>query len=120
MPPNLPLDTAGVVWITDFGVAKADDGLTQTCDILDTIRYTPPLRFRGEADVRAPGRILRGFWALRTAATEPALAAGKRAADCERALRYAEEALRARPDDPETHCALGTLLFRLGRDEARA
>jgi WD40 repeat protein/serine/threonine protein kinase len=53
-PSNLLLDTEGVVWITDFGLAKAsDDRLTQTGDILGTIRYMAPERFRGEGDGRA-------------------------------------------------------------------
>ncbi len=53
-PSNLLLDTAGVVWITDFGLAKAEqDGLTATGDILGTIRYMAPERFRGEGDARA-------------------------------------------------------------------
>ena len=53
-PSNLLLDTAGVVWIADFGLAKADDdGLTATGDILGTIRYMAPERFRGEGDLRA-------------------------------------------------------------------
>jgi WD40 repeat protein/serine/threonine protein kinase len=53
-PSNLLLDTEGVVWITDFGLAKAsEDGLTQTGDILGTIRYMAPERFRGEGDGRA-------------------------------------------------------------------
>jgi WD40 repeat protein/serine/threonine protein kinase len=53
-PSNLLLDNQGVVWISDFGLAKAsDDGLTQTGDVLGTVRYMAPERFRGEGDGRA-------------------------------------------------------------------
>src|SRR5262249_47530869 len=53
-PSNLLLDNAGVVCITDFGLAKADeDGLTASGDILGTVRYMAPERFRGEGDARA-------------------------------------------------------------------
>jgi serine/threonine protein kinase len=53
-PSNLLLDIAGIVWITDFGLAKAgDDGLTATGDLLGTLRYMAPERFRGHGDGRA-------------------------------------------------------------------
>ena len=53
-PANLLLDTEGVVWVTDFGLAKGEDeGLTQTGDILGTIRYMAPERFHGKGDLRA-------------------------------------------------------------------
>ena len=53
-PSNLILDAGGVVWVTDFGLAKVDDeGMTHTGDILGTMRYMSPERFRGLCDVRA-------------------------------------------------------------------
>jgi eukaryotic-like serine/threonine-protein kinase len=53
-PSNLLLDGAGVVWVTDFGLAKTEeDGLTNPGDLLGTFRYMAPERFRGEADARA-------------------------------------------------------------------
>ena len=53
-PSNLLLDTEGVVWITDFGLAKGEDeGLTQSGDFLGTLRYMALERFRGEGDARA-------------------------------------------------------------------
>ena len=53
-PSNLLLDTEGVVWVSDFGLAKVDDDeLTKTGDILGTLRYMAPERFRGQGDARA-------------------------------------------------------------------
>jgi WD40 repeat protein/serine/threonine protein kinase len=54
-PSNLLLDTQARVWITDFGLAKADDqqNLTHTGDLLGTLRYMPPEAFEGKTDVRS-------------------------------------------------------------------
>ena len=57
-PSNILLDENGVVWLTDFGLAKSDEDeqsedLTQTGDFLGTMRYMAPERFRGECDERA-------------------------------------------------------------------
>ncbi len=53
-PSNLLLDTEGVAWVSDFGLAKLDDeGLTRTGDVLGTLRYMAPERLRGQGDARA-------------------------------------------------------------------
>jgi serine/threonine protein kinase/WD40 repeat protein/Tfp pilus assembly protein PilF len=53
-PSNLLLDVAGVVWIADFGLAKTrDNSLTNTGDVVGTLRYMAPERFKGEDDERA-------------------------------------------------------------------
>ncbi len=55
-PSNLLLDVEGTLWVADFGLAKAladRDDLTHEGDIVGTLRYMAPERFRGEADERS-------------------------------------------------------------------
>ena len=54
-PSNLLLDITGNVWVTDFGLAKTADAddLTQSGDILGTLRYMAAERFQGQCDARA-------------------------------------------------------------------
>jgi WD40 repeat protein/serine/threonine protein kinase/tetratricopeptide (TPR) repeat protein len=54
-PSNLLLDTQGIVWVTDFGLAKGSDSedLTHTGDVVGTLRYMAPERFKGKADPRS-------------------------------------------------------------------
>jgi WD40 repeat protein/serine/threonine protein kinase len=54
-PHNLILDLSGTVWVTDFGLAKALDqqDLTNTGDILGTLRYMPPEAFQSKTDQRS-------------------------------------------------------------------
>jgi formylglycine-generating enzyme required for sulfatase activity len=76
-PSNLLLDDTGNVWLTDFGLAKADsdgDNLTRTGDIVGTLRYMAPERFDGQGDVRSDvyslGLTLYEMLALRPAFDE--------------------------------------------------
>ncbi len=50
-PGNLLLDDEGVVWMADFGLAKAieHDNVTWTGDIIGTLAYMAPERFEGHA-----------------------------------------------------------------------
>jgi serine/threonine-protein kinase len=72
-PSNLLLDAKGAIWVTDFGLVKAEgsDELTATGDIVGTIRYMAPERFQGRCDARsdvyALGVTLYELLALRPA-----------------------------------------------------
>jgi len=76
-PSNLLVDCRGVLWVTDFGLAKADDSrdLTDTGDLVGTLRYMAPERFRGRADERSDvyslGVTLYELIALRPAFDAP-------------------------------------------------
>ncbi|HKB39174.1 MAG TPA: protein kinase, partial [Gemmataceae bacterium] len=75
-PSNLLLDPQGTVWVTDFGLAKADDsdGLTGAGDVVGTLRYMAPERFDGKSlpqgDVYGLGLTLYELLTLRPAFDE--------------------------------------------------
>ncbi|MEM7232972.1 MAG: serine/threonine-protein kinase, partial [Planctomycetota bacterium] len=77
-PSNLLLDDSGVVWVTDFGLAKAPDTeLTRSGEVVGTIRYMSPERFRGKCDERADVYSL-GVTLYELATFEPAFRAPDR------------------------------------------
>jgi WD40 repeat protein len=79
-PSNLLLDTRGTVWVTDFGLAKADtdhDDVTHTGDIVGTLRYMAPERFEAHADARSDLYAL-GLTLYELLTLRPAFAASDR------------------------------------------
>jgi serine/threonine protein kinase/WD40 repeat protein len=75
-PSNLLLDAQGNVWVTDFGLAKLMEGddLSQSRDLVGTLRYMSPERFRGvtdrRGDIYAVGATFYEMLALRPAFDE--------------------------------------------------
>ena len=75
-PSNLLIDRKGVAWVTDFGLARHEDqeGITNTGDIVGTLRYMAPEQFSGESttrsDIYSLGLSLYELLALRPAFEE--------------------------------------------------
>jgi serine/threonine protein kinase/Tfp pilus assembly protein PilF/WD40 repeat protein len=88
-PANLLLDTRGTVWVTDFGLAKAEgsEHLTSPGDIVGTIRYMAPERFQGKSD-RYSDIFSLGLTLYELATLQPAFAASERAQLIERMLNH--------------------------------
>jgi serine/threonine protein kinase/WD40 repeat protein len=110
-PSNLLLAAQGTVWVTDFGLAKAEgaDELTQTGDIVGTVRYMAPERFDGQSlpqsDVYSLGLTLYELLSLR-----PAFEDGNRARLIERVLH--EPPLPPRKLDPRIPRDLETVVLK--------
>jgi WD40 repeat protein/serine/threonine protein kinase len=117
-PANLLLDMHGTVWVTDFGLAKADDGdgLTQTGDIVGTLRYMAPERFGGKSDPRSDlyglGVTLYELLTLR-----PAFAEADHHKLLQRVLH--EEPPRLRKLNPEVPRDLETIVLKAIAKEPR-
>jgi WD40 repeat protein len=117
-PSNLLLDQQGTVWVTDFGLAKAEgaDDLTQTGDIVGTIRFMAPERFDGrslpQGDVYSLGVTLYELLAL-----HPAFDDTNKARLVEKVLHEAPVALRK--IDPRVPRDLETIVLKcLNKDPA--
>ncbi len=78
-PANLLLDAQGVVWITDFGLAKVldEDQAGQTAALAGTLRYMAPEQFSGRVDPRSDVYSL-GLTLYELATLQPAFADASR------------------------------------------
>jgi serine/threonine protein kinase/WD40 repeat protein len=110
-PANLLLDLQGTLWITDFGLAKAtgNDELTSPGDVVGTLRYMAPERFRGKADPRSDiyslGATLYEMLTLR-----PAFTASERAELMSMIVH--QEPARLRSHDPRIPRDLETIVLK--------
>ena len=114
-PSNLLLDTQGTVWVADFGLAKAaadQEDLTHTGDIVGTLRYMAPERFRGKADITSDLYSL-GLTIYEMLTLRPAFGGGRsqqtHAAGDERGPAAAAQAepgraTRSGNHRPQSHC----------------
>ena len=107
-PANLILDRDGTIWVADFGLARHADlaGVTQTGEIVGTLRYMAPEQLRGESDVRsdvyALGLTLYELLALQPALNTPQMLNG----------RTRESVKRLRTSRPEIPADLETITLK--------
>ncbi len=109
-PSNLILDADGVVWVTDFGLAKTEaEAITQPGDFVGTLRYMAPERFQGMCDTPADVYAL-GLTLYELAVLRPAFAAEDRLRLMEMIGRA--EPLAPRAIDPRIPLDLETIVLK--------
>jgi serine/threonine protein kinase len=117
-PSNLLLDTQGIVWVTDFGLAKGSDSenLTHTGDVVGTLRYMAPERFQGKTDGRSDLYSL-GLTLYELLTLRPAFDASERSKLLHQVLH--EEPPRPRKLNPAVPRDLETIVVKaIARDPA--
>jgi serine/threonine protein kinase/WD40 repeat protein/tetratricopeptide (TPR) repeat protein len=118
-PSNLLLDETGNVWVTDFGLAKADtdaDNLTNTGDIVGTMRYMAPERFNGQGDLRSDVYSL-GLTLYELLALRPAFDGRDKMALIDKVMH--DEPVRPRKVNPAVPRDLETVVLKaIARDPA--
>lgn len=94
-PSNLLLDSSGAIWVADFGLAKADDAedLTDSGDLVGTLRYMAPERLQGRCDARSDVYSL-GVTLFEMLALQPAFDAPERLRLMDQVARGAASRLR--------------------------
>jgi serine/threonine protein kinase/WD40 repeat protein len=110
-PANLLLDLQGTLWVTDFGLAKAEgsDELTSPGDVVGTVRFMAPERFRDVADARSDVYSL-GVTLYEMLTLKPAFAGSERATLIGAILHH--EPVRPRKLDPHIPRDLETIVLK--------
>jgi serine/threonine protein kinase len=107
-PANLILDREGTIWVADFGLARHADlvSVTQTGEIVGTLRYMAPEQLNGKSDVRsdvyALGLTLYELLVLKPALDAPQFLNG----------RTRESVKRLRSSRPEIPADLETITLK--------
>jgi tetratricopeptide (TPR) repeat protein len=115
-PANLLLDLQGVVWITDFGLAKAmeQDRATQSDGLSGTLRYMPPEQFSGQYDARGDIYSL-GLTLYELLTLQPAFESSNRSSLIRKIIH--EEPLHPRKINPGIPRDLETIVLKsIARD----
>ena len=118
-PSNLLLEPNGQVWVTDFGLAKAEGGneVTVSGEVMGTLGYMAPERLRGWSDPRSDIYSL-GATLYELLTLQPAFEDSDRGRLVKKITEEDVTAPRVResrlPRDLETACRLGECSSRVG------
>jgi serine/threonine protein kinase len=116
-PSNLILDGLGNLWVTDFGLAKLDDGDDiSRSGVLGTFRYMAPERFQGVSDARGDVYAL-GATLYELVTLRPAFE-GRDQLELIRRIEH-DPPVRPREHDPRISRDLETIILKaLAKDPA--